>query len=39
LISPIVWQPIYTNFTGGFWQFTDTNIAPFNSKFYRLSMP
>lgn len=39
LIPPIVWQPIDTNFTGGFWQFTDTNIATFNSKFHRLSMP
>lgn len=39
LIPPIVWQPIYTNFTGGFWLFTDTNIATFSSKFYRLSMP
>jgi hypothetical protein len=39
LTPPIVWQPIYTNFTGGLWQFTDTNTAAFKSKFYRLSMP
>jgi hypothetical protein len=39
LTSPIIWQPIYTNFTGGLWQFTDTNTAAFKSKFYRLSTP
>jgi hypothetical protein len=39
LTLPIVWQPIYTNFTGGLWQFTDINTAAFKSKFYRLTTP
>jgi hypothetical protein len=39
LTSSVVWQPIYTNFNGGLWQFTDTNTAQFNTKFYRVSTP
>ena len=39
LNPPVYWQPIYTNLTGGLWQFTDTNTAAFQSKFYRLSTP
>ena len=39
LSSPVIWQPIITNFNGGLWQFTDTNTASFKSKFYRLSSP
>jgi hypothetical protein len=39
LNPPVVWQPIYTNLTGGLWQFADTNITPFATKFYRLSTP
>ena len=39
LSPPLVWQPIYTNFTGGIWQFTDTNTAGSTAKFYRLSTP
>lgn len=38
LLSP-VWQPIYTNSTGGIWQFTDTNTAGVPSKYYRLMTP
>jgi hypothetical protein len=39
LVPPVVWQPIYTNFTGGGWQFTDTNISGITSKYYLLSTP
>jgi hypothetical protein len=39
LTPPAVWQPIYTNFTGGTWQFTDTNASGNRAKFYRLSTP
>jgi hypothetical protein len=39
LTPPVVWQPIYTNLSGGLWQFTDTNTANFNVKFYELSTP
>jgi hypothetical protein len=39
LSPPVVWQPICTNLNGGLWQFTDTNTAPFRTKFYRLSTP
>jgi trimeric autotransporter adhesin len=39
LTPSVDWQPIYTNLTGGLWQFIDTNTAPFASKFYRLSTP
>jgi hypothetical protein len=39
LSPPVVWRPIYTNLNGGLWQFTDTNTAPFRTKFYRLSTP
>ncbi len=39
LASPVVWQPIYTNWTGGLWQFTDTNASGNQAKFYRLSTP
>jgi hypothetical protein len=39
LNSPADWQPIYTNLTGGLWQFTDTNTAASERKFYRLSTP
>jgi hypothetical protein len=39
LASPITWQPIYTNSTGGTWQFTDTNTAGIPRKYYRLLMP
>jgi sugar lactone lactonase YvrE len=39
LTSPITWQPIYTNSTGGTWQFTDTNTAGIPRKYYRLLMP
>jgi hypothetical protein len=39
LTPPALWRPIYTNLTGGLWQFTDTNTAAFQSKFYRLSTP
>jgi hypothetical protein len=39
LSAPVIWQTISTNFTGGLWQFTDTNTAAFKSKFYRLSTP
>jgi hypothetical protein len=39
LTPPVVWSPIYTNQNGGVWQFTDTNTAGFNTKFYHLSTP
>lgn len=39
LSFPMVWQPIYTNSSGGIWQFTDTNTGGAASKFYRLLMP
>lgn len=39
LTPPVVWQPIYTNLTGGLWQFTDTNASGNKAKFYRLSSP
>ncbi len=39
LTLPITWQPLYTNLNGGTWQFTDTNIAVFQNKFYRVSTP
>jgi hypothetical protein len=37
--QPVVWQPIYTNVTGGLWQFTDTNAIGNPARFYRLSTP
>jgi hypothetical protein len=39
LNPPIVWQPLYTNATGGSWQFTEkiSNGTPL--KFYRASTP
>lgn len=39
LCPPIVWQPIYTNSTGGAWQFIDTNTGGIACKYYRLSTP
>jgi hypothetical protein len=39
LNPPIDWQPLYTNATGGAWQFTDTNINGTPLKFYRASTP
>ena len=39
LTPPVLWQPLYTNATGGLWQFTDTNTSGNASKFYRLSTP
>jgi hypothetical protein len=33
------WQPIYTNLSGGSWQFVDTNAPGFTSRFYRVSTP
>jgi len=39
LAPPVLWQPIYTNATGGLWQFTDTNASRNLEKFYRLAAP
>ena len=39
LAAPVLWQPIYTNLTGGLWQFTDTDTTRFRTKFYRLFAP
>ena len=39
LAPPVLWQPMYTNVTGGLWQFTDTNASGNQAKFYRLSTP
>jgi hypothetical protein len=39
LTPPVVWQPIYTNVTGGLWQFTDTNASENRERIYRLSTP
>jgi sugar lactone lactonase YvrE len=37
LVPPIVWQSIATNIAGadGNWQFTDTNAASYQTRFYR----
>ena len=37
LVSPVVWQSISTNQAGadGDWQFTDTNAASYQMRFYR----
>jgi hypothetical protein len=39
LSPPVSWQPIYTNLTGGLWQFNDTNAGVNPARFYRLSTP
>jgi sugar lactone lactonase YvrE len=39
LISPVTWQPVWTNTAGGAWQFTDTNTAEGPARFYRVSTP
>lgn len=39
LTPPVVWQPIYTNSSGGVWQFTDTNTSGVGARFYWLSTP
>jgi len=42
LEPPIIWTPIFTNGnTGasGQWQFTDTNTASYEERFYRFSIP
>jgi hypothetical protein len=36
---PFAWQPIYTNYTGGNWQYTDSNAMLYPSRYYRLSTP
>jgi sugar lactone lactonase YvrE len=40
LTPPIVWQPISTATAGadGIWQFTDTNAASYQTRFYRSQM-
>ena len=38
LMPPIVWKPIYTNYSGKAWEFTDTNNCGNGSaKFYMVS--
>lgn len=39
LNPPAVWQPIYTNLTGGGWQYTDLNATNFARRFYRATTP
>ncbi len=42
LVSPIFWQPIFTNSlttTNGTWQFIDTNAPGYPARFYRFSTP
>ena len=39
LVPPVIWQAISTNFSGGNWQFCETNTATLPSRFYRLSSP
>jgi len=39
LNPPVVWRPVYTNLTGGVWQFTDTNAGRTPAEFYRVSTP
>jgi len=42
LAPPILWVPIFTNQNvgaSGDWQFTDTNTASYNERFYRFSIP
>jgi hypothetical protein len=34
-----IWMPIYTNQTGGIWQFMDTDTSSYPFKFYRVSTP
>lgn len=34
-----IWIPIYTNQTGGIWQFMDTDVSSYPFKFYRVSTP
>ena len=36
LLPPIAWQSVSTNFAGpdGNWQFTDTNAASYQTRFY-----
>jgi subtilase family serine protease len=37
LSPPVIWQPLSTNIAGadGNWQFTDTNAASYQTRFYR----
>jgi trimeric autotransporter adhesin len=39
LVPPVVWLPVYTNFNGGDWQFTDTNAGGQEARYYRVSTP
>ena len=41
LVSPINWQPIYTNATdtNGNWSFTDSNTIAYPARFYRAIIP
>ena len=39
LNPPVVWQPVCTNYSGGAWQFVDTNTAACKNKYYRVSTP
>jgi hypothetical protein len=41
LAPPIIWTPICTNYTGGTWQFTDTNkcVNGAGARYYWLSAP
>ncbi|HEV2318762.1 MAG TPA: hypothetical protein VGV18_03370, partial [Verrucomicrobiae bacterium] len=38
LAASVTWQPVSTNLAGstGAWQFTDTNAAHFQRRFYRI---
>jgi sugar lactone lactonase YvrE len=40
LMPPVVWQPLSTNVAGpdGNWQYTDTNVASYQMRFYRFFM-
>jgi uncharacterized repeat protein (TIGR03803 family) len=39
LAPPVLWLPVFTNFAGGAWQFTDTNLNLIPQRYYRVSTP
>jgi len=39
LTPPVVWKPIYTNYSGGSWQFVDTNNCGTGAKYYKVAPP
>ena len=39
LAPPAIWQPVFSNSTGGSWQFTDSSFSNHPIWFYRCSTP